>query len=314
MARKAPPSSPGSSPLPVFRRTGWELAASPGVNLLDVAFAAKRLLVNGMMSQKLETISIDKPWGVTRLPPPFDGRAGRRIGEIWFDPPALSPLLVKYIFTSERLSIQVHPDDRQARALGMPTGKEECWYIVDAEPTAVLGIGTRHALGEAELADAARSGAIEDLMQWHRVKAGMFFHVPSGTVHAIGAGISLVEIQQNADITYRLYDYGRPRELQLDDGAAVAVAEPMARHQQQRVDPSVSARLLDSRHLGVAHIVAKDLSPLAEASGGVMIVPLVGEVAAEGIGAQAGECLWTEDVHAIEASAGARFLAGWSKP
>lgn len=266
-----------------------------------------------MKAQKLDTIWVEKPWGVDQLPPPFDAPTDGRIGEIWFRPPVSNPLLVKYIFTSERLSIQVHPDDRQAQARGLPAGKEECWYILDAEPGAVLGIGTRRPLSERELANTARSGEIEALMEWHPVRAGMFFQIPPGTVHAIGAGVSLVEIQQNVDVTYRLYDYGRPRELHLADGAAVADAAPMARDLCREVDSAESALLLDSRHLVVAHLRSNDLTRLAGAKDGAMIIPLVGTIAAGGVTAEAGECLWVEDVGSIEPEAGARFLAGWHK-
>jgi mannose-6-phosphate isomerase len=264
-----------------------------------------------MVSKKLDLIGVEKPWGVASLPRQFEGVARGMIGEIWFDPPAGDPLLVKYIFTSERLSIQVHPDDSQARARGLPAGKEECWYIIGAEPDAVLGIGTREALNEAELAEAARSGEIEALMQWHPVAPGMFFHIPAGTVHAIGAGVSLVEIQQNSDITYRLYDYGRPRELHLVDGAAVAAARPMPAALRQWVDPTRSEQLLQSTGLSVAHVVAADLAPLERAEGGAMIVPLAGAVRVEGVSAGVGECLWTDAPLGVEASADARFLAGW---
>jgi len=264
-----------------------------------------------MTSKKLEPIGVEKPWGVASLPGQFAGIAEGMIGEIWFDPPADDPLLVKYIFTSERLSIQVHPDDGQARARGLSAGKEECWYIIGAEPDAVLGIGTRETLNEAELAEAARSGEIEALMQWHPVEPGMFFHIPAGTVHAIGAGVSLVEIQQNSDITYRLYDYGRPRELHLVDGAAVARARPMPASLQQLVDPAKSALLLRSSGLSVAHVIAADPAPLERAAGGVMIVPLSGGVTTGGVSVGVGQCLWTDNPRDVEASANGRFLAGW---
>lgn len=264
-------------------------------------------------TQKLDTIRVEKPWGVDRLPPPFDEQAEGRVGEIWFRPPEANLLLVKYIFTSERLSIQVHPDDRQAQARGLPAGKEECWYILDAEPGALLGIGTRRPLSERELADTARSGEIEALIEWHPARAGMFFHIPPGTVHAIGAGVSLVEIQQNVDVTYRLYDYGRPRELHLADGAAVARAAPMPGDLYREVDETVSAMLLDSRHLAVAHLRGDELSLLAGAKDGAMIAPLGGTIAADGLTAEAGECLWLEDVETIEPAPDARFLAGWHK-
>jgi len=176
------------------------------------------------VSPLLPTREVEKPWGRDVLPASFAASADKRIGEIWFEPPpALRQLLVKYIFTSEALSVQVHPSDAETLAKGLGRqGKEECWLIVDADPGAVLGIGFREDLSRDAIRSAALDGSIEQLMQWHPVRAGDFFYIPAGTVHAIGAGISLIEVQQNSDITYRLYDYGRPRELHLDQGTAVA--------------------------------------------------------------------------------------------
>jgi mannose-6-phosphate isomerase len=180
------------------------------------------------VSALLPIRQVEKPWGRDRLPAPFQAPAGQRIGEIWFEPPpALPQLLVKYIFTSEALSVQVHPSDADTLARGLGRqGKEECWLIVDAEPGAKLGIGFAEPLGAEAMRAAAQDGSIEKLMQWHEVRPGDFFYIPAGTVHAIGAGISLIEVQQTSDITYRLYDYGRPRELHLDEGVAVARGEP----------------------------------------------------------------------------------------
>ena len=169
---------------------------------------------------KLTRHLVEKPWGRTDLP----AAGGRRIGEIWFEAPggARLPLLVKHIFTSAKLSVQVHPDDAQARARGLPNGKSECWYILRAEPGAMLGLGFRAPIDKSEMRQAALDGSIEQLLDWKPVRAGDFFYVPAGTVHAIGAGLSLIEVQQQSDTTYRLYDYGRPRELHLDDGVDVA--------------------------------------------------------------------------------------------
>jgi mannose-6-phosphate isomerase len=177
---------------------------------------------------KLAKHLVEKPWGRTDVPAEFGDVAGRQIGEVWFESPdgSLLPILVKWLFTSEKLSIQVHPSDTQAHARGAKSGKEECWYIVRAEPGAVLGIGTRQPLSGDELRAASLDGSIEALMEWKPVRAGEYYYIPAGTVHAIGAGITLVEVQEYADITYRLYDYGRPRELHLDDGAAVSQAKP----------------------------------------------------------------------------------------
>jgi mannose-6-phosphate isomerase len=176
------------------------------------------------VSAALPIREIEKPWGRDLLPSPFSAPPGQRIGEIWLEPPASLPqLLIKYIFTSEKLSVQVHPSDAQTLAKGLGRqGKEECWLIVDAEPGAVLGIGFREKLSAEAIHAAALDGSIEALMEWHPVRSGDFFYIPAGTVHAIGAGISLIEVQQNSDITYRLYDYGRPRELHLEEGTAVA--------------------------------------------------------------------------------------------
>jgi mannose-6-phosphate isomerase len=177
---------------------------------------------------KLHTKSVEKPWGRTDLPAIFPHPDGKKVGEIWFDGPEGKhpPLLVKYIFTSEKLSIQVHPNDAEAKERGLPGGKSECWYILDAEPDAVLGIGLNRALSDEELRASALDGSIEDLMDWKPVSKGSFYYIPAGTVHAIGGGLTLVEVQLNNDVTYRLYDYGRPRELHLDDGVAVSKAVP----------------------------------------------------------------------------------------
>ncbi|WP_313441692.1 class I mannose-6-phosphate isomerase [Novosphingobium sp.] len=200
------------------------------------------------MNAALPIRQVEKPWGKDVLPAPFTAPDGERIGEIWFEPPAALPdLLVKYIFTSEKLSVQVHPSDAQTRAKGLGRqGKEECWLIVAAEPGATLGIGFDAPIGEQEMRAAARDGSIERLMTWHEVQPGDFFYIPANTVHAIGVGVSLIEVQQNSDITYRLYDYGRPRELHLDEGMAVAKGEvyDLARW-HKRVPEHDSAVLVD---------------------------------------------------------------------
>jgi len=148
------------------------------------------------------------------------------IGEIWHeDLTAENPaLLVKHIFTAERLSIQVHPDDAAADARRLARGKDEAWFILDAEPDAVIGLGLTREVSKEALRAAALDGSIERLIDWRPVRSGELIYSPGGTIHAIGGGISLIEVQQNLDLTYRLYDYGRPRELHLDD--ALSVADP----------------------------------------------------------------------------------------
>jgi mannose-6-phosphate isomerase len=175
---------------------------------------------------------IHKPWGVSDLRPwsSVDG-GGEAVGELWFertDENAPIPtLLLKLLFTSEPLSIQVHPDDTFARALGMPNGKSEAWYIISAEPGAQIGVGLKRRITPQELRKSIKDGSIVDLVQWRPVAKGDVVYVPAGTIHAIGAGIVLAEIQQRSDATFRLFDYGRRRELHEDNGVAVANAWPL---------------------------------------------------------------------------------------
>lgn len=184
-----------------------------------------------MPAIRLETKRVEKPWGRTGLWPGFADVApgGDPVGEIWFQVPGQAAdepeLLVKYLFTSEKLSIQVHPDDAQAQAQGYPRGKDEAWVILAAEPHASIAIGTLEVMDRDALRAAALDGTIAEKVDWKAVKAGDVYYSPAGTVHAIGPGLTLVEVQQNVDLTYRLYDYGRPRELHLDDG--VAVSDPV---------------------------------------------------------------------------------------
>lgn len=130
------------------------------------------------------------------------------------------PLLMKFLFPRDRLSVQVHPDDEGARKLGQPCGKTECWYVLAAEPGAQIGLGLKSGTTREELERAIRELRAEKLLNWINVKAGEMYYVEAGTVHAIGAGSILVETQQNSDTTFRLYDYGRPRELHIEQGLA----------------------------------------------------------------------------------------------
>ncbi|MCL6545457.1 MAG: class I mannose-6-phosphate isomerase [Bryobacteraceae bacterium] len=167
-------------------------------------------------------------WGVQDLSPWFDSPGGR-IGEVWFEAPQLGrlPILVKFIFTSERLSVQVHPDDAYARQIeGASGGKTEMWYVLRAAPGAKLAAGFVEPVSPERAREAAQSGEIEQLLRWWPVETGQVYLLPAGTVHALGAGITVCEIQQNNQITYRLYDYGRPRELHLEKGLEVAFLGP----------------------------------------------------------------------------------------
>ena len=259
---------------------------------------------------KLQRRYVEKPWGRGRLPSAFDDGSDRRIGEIWYDDAGRDlPLLVKYLFTSERLSIQVHPSDQQARAMGEPSGKEECWYVLDTEPGATIGVGTLRALTGTELRETAQSGAIEQLIDWKEVRPGDFFYLKAGTVHAIGSGISLIEIQQNADITYRLYDYGRPRALHLDEGVAVADARPFPAALQRHVDEAADQRLVDGPKFNL-QLCGASFSGVIK-SGPLWIVPLAGTVTLEGEDGARGDCFYTDTLDRLEASEDARMLIAW---
>ena len=159
----------------------------------------------------------EKVWGKTALAPWYPDSAVP-IGESWFLSTRDLPLLVKWIFTSERLSVQVHPDDGEDG----PRGKTEMWHILEAAPGATIAIGFRESVTRDRLWEATRTGEVEHLVDWVPVRPGETYFIPAHTVHAIGAGIVLCEIQQNSDVTYRLWDYGRPRELHAEKAVPIA--------------------------------------------------------------------------------------------
>jgi mannose-6-phosphate isomerase len=158
----------------------------------------------------------ERVWGRTRLAPWYPDSA-TPIGEAWFLSRRELPLLVKLIFTSQRLSVQVHPDDGESG----PRGKTEMWHILEAAPGAAIAMGFREPLTRQRLWQATRTGEVERLLHWAPVKAGETYLIPAHTVHAIGAGIVLCEIQQNSDVTYRLWDYGRPREIHVEKAVPI---------------------------------------------------------------------------------------------
>jgi mannose-6-phosphate isomerase len=130
------------------------------------------------------------------------------------------PLLIKMLFPKEKLSVQVHPDDKLAQSYGEPRGKTECWYALDAQPDATVALGLVNGATPDQLRKAIADATMENLLQWLPVHKGDLIYVDAGTVHAIAPGSVLLEVQQNSDLTYRIYDYGRPRELHLDKSFA----------------------------------------------------------------------------------------------
>jgi mannose-6-phosphate isomerase len=138
------------------------------------------------------------------------------------------PLLVKFLFTSDKLSVQVHPDDLGAQRVGQLCGKTECWYVLNAKADAQVALGLKPGVTLAEFEGSIRHNHAEDLLNWINVHPGDMLYVAAGTVHTIGGGLVLVETQQSSDTTYRLYDYGRPRELHVKEGLAAVKLESHA--------------------------------------------------------------------------------------
>jgi len=147
------------------------------------------------------------------------------------------PLLLKFLFPHEKLSVQVHPDDVQALRVGEPWGKTECWYVAHAKPGAQIALGLKPGVTTAQLESAIHEKHADELLNWINVFAGDMIYVAGGTVHTLGPGSIIVETQQQSDTTYRLYDYGRPRELHLEHGLA-AVKEKVASGKVVRPAPA----------------------------------------------------------------------------
>src|ERR1700736_4467014 len=148
------------------------------------------------------------------------------------------PLLLKFLFPHEKLSVQVHPDDEQARAVGQPWGKTECWYVAHAKPGAQIALGLKPGVSNSQLEQAIHEKRAEELLNWLNVYTGDMIYVCGGTVHTLGPGSVIVETQQQSDTTYRLFDYGRPRELHLKEGLA-AVKEEVASGKVIRPAPRI---------------------------------------------------------------------------
>jgi mannose-6-phosphate isomerase len=206
------------------------------------------VLVTGIAPFRIEPIFTARVWGFRDLRPWYDRVAeGDPIGEVWLTgddclvatgphkgkklgalfgeqgaallgvgSQADSPLLIKTIFAKEKLSVQVHPDDKMARKYGEPRGKTECWYALAAEPGAEVAVGVKPGTTLAEIQEGISAGTLEARLNMVPVAAGDLIYVDAGTVHSIWPGSILLETQQNADVTYRMYDYGRPRELHIE--------------------------------------------------------------------------------------------------
>lgn len=258
------------------------------------------------MSTSLPKKVVEKVWGRNDLPEYFGGHSSKQIGEIWFEPPAENDgLLVKYLFTSEKLSVQVHPSDQDAQSFGWgDRGKEECWLVLEAKPGAAVALGLNDTYDLEEVRKAAADGSIEDMLVWHEAKAGDFFHVPAGTIHAIGPGLVLLEVQQNTDITFRLFDYGRPRELHLDQALRCANPQPYSAA-TRTVGASHEETLLDSDALFLRLMTDQHVFKATKAT---IIVPLSGHIQIGTKILKEGSCVLMESEEELRSRAGAKFL------
>lgn len=184
-----------------------------------------------MVIELARTRVLQKPWGVTD-PRPWSSAdpSVHAIGELCYERSSVGAaepeLLLKILLTSEALSIQVHPDDDFAQSIGLPRGKTEAWYVLGAKPGAAVALGLKESLTPHQLRTAIDDGSIDRLVAWRPISTGDAVTVPAGTIHAIGPGLVIAEIQQRSDVTFRLFDHGRDRELHVERALAVAKAVP----------------------------------------------------------------------------------------
>lgn len=185
------------------------------------------------------------------------------------------PLLIKILFPNDKLSVQVHPDDAQAQAAGQVRGKTECWYVLEAEPGASVALGLKPGVGAAEVSASVAAGTMEELLEQVPVSVGDMLFVDAGTVHAIGPGVVLLETQQTSDITYRLYDYGRPRELHLEQGIAVLKSKTEAGKVKPRAMDGF-VRLIEKKYFTVDRFDISSDEVSVSAGGSACLVSLSG--------------------------------------
>jgi mannose-6-phosphate isomerase len=206
------------------------------------------------------------------------------------------PLLVKFLFTADKLSVQVHPDDEAAHRVGEAFGKTECWYVLEAQPGAQVALGLKEGVSVAEFREAITGVQAEGLLNWMEVRPGDMLYVAAGTVHTIGGGLVLLETQQASDVTYRLYDYGRPRELHIEQGVAAikmnsdagkvvqddprfVVRSPFFQVEKMRLKDELAANVTpDSPHIivaidGAGVLESAGMEPVSFARGDAVVVP-----------------------------------------
>jgi mannose-6-phosphate isomerase len=258
----------------------------------------------------------ERVWGTRDLRPVYDLRPEKPIGEAWLtghncrvqngelagrtlgelcrefgadlvgeaaSQPDRFPMLIKFLFPREKLSVQVHPDDEMARSMGQPCGKTECWYVLSAEPGAQVGVGLKPGVTKNQFAEAIMGGNAEQLLNWIDIRPGELIYVEAGTVHAIGPGSILVETQQNSDTTFRLYDYGRPRELHVDMGLRATKEHHSAKRVTRAQDDAISELLAADCFRLLYCAVDDDGVEFGENNEGARSVEIVTALSGEGV-------------------------------
>jgi mannose-6-phosphate isomerase len=246
---------------------------------------------------------VSKPWGSTDLLPWSNIEPdGVAIGELWFQRPDVKApdptLLLKLLFTKQPLSIQVHPNDAYAHSIGLVNGKTEAWYILSATPEAKVAVGLKRQITTPQLRASIEDGSIAHLIQWRSVQKDDVIFVPAGTIHAIGPGLVLAEIQQRSDTTFRLFDHGRQREIHVDNAVVAANAGPAECQ-------SIPSRLSDARSVLVtsSHFILEriDLPPNSnwqlDAEQETWVLVIDGHIQVELMNAFVGEAIFVEADH-----------------
>lgn len=253
-----------------------------------------------MALEQTVTQNVPKPWGSGDLRPWNAHHIhGDPIGEVWFQRADLaapgSALLIKLLFTTATPSIKVHPNDAYARSLGLDRGMSEVWYVLSAQPDARIALGLKRRLGPTELRVAIDSGAIAELMQWRPAKTGDLIFVPAGTIHTMGPGLVLLEVQQRSAATFRLFDYGRQRALDPDHAVAAARGEQAKRQAPMRKLSKERTMLVASRHFVLERF---ELPPGSDwellASGETWLFVLEGDAWVGAVDARVNEAIFLE--------------------
>ena len=258
---------------------------------------------------RLKPFFSERPWGRESLDPWFrDKGTTELIGEAWLTGPQCVvetgpyagrtlaevakdageellgtgndgefPLLVKILFPNDKLSVQVHPDDARAQAVGQPRGKTECWYVLDAEAGAAVALGLKEGADAAGVERAIAEGTLEEMLVQVPVSVGEMVFVDAGTVHAIGPGVTLLETQQTSDTTFRMWDYGRPRELHVKQGIAATKFRTRAGKVEPRALGEGMTRLIEEQYFTVDRFDVPTGRVLVEMTGAGCLVGLEGE-------------------------------------